>query len=196
MAKLKKRPVFQRNKITESVQARHLFADMGTHAMGSIPPIHPVASPENAKSIAPPVAFWCGLKVPESLDISEEIPHVNNAEYVRWIDRTAELATDAVGLTREMLLAAQRMWFVARHEIDYRGESFVGDNLLIATWISGFTRTTAVRRTVVHRPADEKRILDASTRWAYVNLETRKPTRMEQDILDRFPVVAPEDTAK
>jgi acyl-CoA thioester hydrolase len=88
------------------------------------------------------------------------------------------------------------MWFVARHEIDYRGESFVGDDLLIATWISGFTRTTAVRRTVVLRPADEKRILDASTRWAYVNLETRKPTRMEQDILDRFPVVTPEDTGK
>ena len=178
------------------VQTRHLSADMGTHAMSSPPSIHPVASPENAKSIAPSVAFWCGLKVPESLDISEEIPHVNNAEYVRWIDRTAELATDAVGLTREMLLAAQRMWFVARHEIDYRGESFVGDDLLIATWISGFTRTTAVRHTVVYHPADEKRILDASTRWAYVNLETRKPTRMEQDILDRFPVVTPEDTAK
>ena len=164
--------------------------------MSSVPPIHPVASPENAKSIAPAVAFWCGLKVPESLGISEEIPHVNNAEYVRWIDRAAELATDAVGLTREMLLAAQRMWFVARHEIDYRGECFVGDDLLIATWISSLTRTTALRRTVVYHPADEKRILDASTRWAYVNLETRKPTRMEQDVLDRFPVVTPEDTVK
>ena len=193
MAKLKRRPVFPKTKV---VQARHLLADMGTHAMSSTPPIHPIASPENTESIAPSVAFWCKLKVPESLNISEEIPHVNNAEYVRWIDRTAELATDAAGLTREMLLAAQRMWFVARHEIDYRGESFVGDDLLIATWISGFTRTTAVRRTVVHRPADEKRILDASTRWAYVNLETRKPTRMEQDILDRFPVVTPENTAK
>ncbi len=193
MAKLKRRPVFPKTKV---VQTRHLLADMGTHAMSSTPPIHPIASPENTESIAPSVAFWCKLKVPESLNISEEIPHVNNAEYVRWIDRTAELATDAVGLTREMLLAAQRMWFVARHEIDYRGESFVGDDLLIATWISGFTRTTAVRRTVVHRPADEKRILDASTRWAYVNLETRKPARMEQDMLDRFPVVTPEDTAK
>ena len=164
--------------------------------MSSPPPIHHIASPENAEALAPSIAFWCELKVPGKATTSEEIPHVNNAEYVRWIDRTAELATDVAGLTREILLAAQRMWFVARHEIDYRGESFVGDDLLIATWISGFTRTNAVRRTVVHRPADEKRILDASTRWAYVNLETRKPTRMEQDILDRFPVVTPEDTAK
>ena len=164
--------------------------------MSATPPIHPIVSPENADTIAPSAAFWCELKVPESLDVSEEIPHVNNAEYVRWIDRTAELATDAVGLTREMLLAARRMWFVARHEIDYRGESFVGDDLLIATWITGFTRITAVRRTVVHRSADEKKILDASTRWAYVNLETRRPARMEQDVMDRFPVIVPQDMAK
>ena len=174
------------------VQARHLLADMGTDTMSFTPPIQPIVSPENMKSIAPSAAFWCELKVPDSLDVSEEIPHVNNSEYVRWINRTAELATDAVGLTREMLLAARHMWFVARHEIDYRGESFVGDDLLIATWITGFTRTTAVRRTVVHRPADEKKILDASTRWAYVNLETRKPARMKQDVINRFPVVTPE----
>ena len=89
--------------------------------MSSMPPIQPIISPENRKSIAPSAAFWCELKVPDSLDVSEEIPHVNNSEYVRWINKTAELATDAVGLTRAMLLAARRMWFVAQHEIDYRG---------------------------------------------------------------------------
>jgi len=159
-------------------------------------PIHPIDTPENAEAIAPPIAFWCSLTVPEYSSTSEDIPHVNNAEYVRWIDRAAELATDAVGLTREMLLVSKRMWFVARHEIDYRAESFEGDELIIATWISNHSKITALRRTVVHRPADNKTILDASTRWAYVNLETRKPTRMEQDVMDRFPVAAAADTAK
>ena len=165
-------------------------------AMSSPPPIHHIASPENAEALAPSIAFWCELKVPGKATTSEEIPHVNNAEYVRWIDRTAELATDAAGLTREILLASQRMWFVARHEINYRGESFVGDNLLIATWISDYSRITAVRQTVVYRPADGKRILDAPTRWAYVNLETRRPVRMEQDVIDRFPVASPEDAVR
>ena len=164
--------------------------------MSAAPPIHPIDAPQNAEAIAPSIAFWCGLTVPNHSSTSEEIPHVNNAEYVRWIDRTTELATDAVGLTREMLLASKRMWFVARHEIDYRGESFVGDELHIATWISDYSRITAMRRTVIHRPADGKTILDASTRWAYVNLETRKPTRMEQDVIDLFPVAAPEDKAR
>ena len=159
------------------------------------PPIHPIDAPKISQSIAPSIAFWCALTVPEHPSTREEIPHVNNAEYVRWIDRTAELATDAVGLTREMLLASKRMWFVARHEIDYRAESFEGDELIIATWISDHSKITALRRTVIHRPADNKTILDASTRWAYVNLETRKPTRMEQDVMDRFPVAAPKDSS-
>ena len=160
------------------------------------PPIHPIDTPENAEAIAPSIAFWCALTVPEHPSTREEIPHVNNAEYVRWIDRTTELATDAAGLTREILLASKRMWFVARHEIDYRAESFEGDQLIIATWISDHSKITALRRTVVHRPADNKTILDASTRWVYVNLETRKPTRMKQDVMDRFPVVTTEDAAK
>ena len=160
--------------------------------MSSPPPIHPIASPESTDPLAPSIAFWCELKVPDNATRSEEIPHVNNAEYVRWIDRAAELATDAAGLTREILLASQRMWFVARHEIDYRGESFVGDDLLIATWISDYSRITATRQTMIYRPADGKRILDATTRWAYVNLETRKPARIEQDVLERFPVASPE----
>tara|TARA_B100001029_G_C14922565_1_gene372840 strand:- start:70 stop:558 length:489 start_codon:yes stop_codon:yes gene_type:complete len=161
--------------------------------MSVTPPIHPIDTPLNAEKIAPSIAFWCGLTVPDLSSTNEEIPHVNNAEYVRWIDRTAELATDAVGLTREMLLNAKRMWFVARHEIDYRAESFEGDELVIATWISDYSRIRATRRTLIHRPADEKIILDASTSWAYVNLETRKLARMEQDVMDRFPVADPED---
>ena len=164
--------------------------------MSVTPPIHPIDTPLNAEKIAPSIAFWCGLTVPDLSSTSEEIPHVNNAEYVRWIDRTAELATDAVGLTREMLLNAKRMWFVARHEIDYRAESFEGDELVIATWISDYSRIRATRRTLIHRPADEKIILDASTSWAYVNLETRKLARMEQDVMDRFPVADPEDNSK
>lgn len=164
--------------------------------MSATPPIHPIDAPLNAEKIAPSIAFWCGLSVPDLSSTSEEIPHVNNAEYVRWIDRTAELATDAVGLTREMLLEAKRMWFVARHEIDYRAESFKGDELVIATWISDYSRIRATRRTLIHRPADEKIILDASTSWAYVNLETRKLARMEQDVMDRFPVAETEDNSK
>ena len=55
--------------------------------MSSVPPIHQVASPENAKSIAPSVAFWCGLKVPEGLLSG------HHAEIEKWRSEQAEERT-------------------------------------------------------------------------------------------------------
>ena len=58
-----------------------------------------------------PQAFTATIRVGDD-GISRGVPHVNNAEYVRWIDRIAELATDAAGFTRSQMLASDRMWFV------------------------------------------------------------------------------------
>ena len=124
--------------------------------------------------------------------ISRAVPHVNNTEYVRWIDRLAEMATDDAGFTRESLLADQRMWFVARHEIDYRGEAFMEDRLLAATWIKSWTRTTAHRATAVIDASSHRVICVATTRWAYVDLENRRPARIPAHVREVFPGV-PQD---
>ena len=87
------------------------------------------------------------------------------------------------------------MWFVARHEIDYRGEAFAGDRILAATWIVDATRTTVRRATLVFRPADDRVICEATTRWALVNLETRRPLRIPQAIRDAFGTAAEADPA-
>lgn len=148
----------------------------------------PVAAPPNALDLAPPTAFWCGLIV-DSSAVSRSVPHVNNAEYVKWVDRVAELAVDSHGFTREKLLEEKRMWFVVRHELDYRAECFSGEELLIATWVQDFSRTTSLRNTLIYRPSDEQPILEASTRWAFIDLESRRPTRIPTEVLKLFPSV-------
>ena len=82
--------------------------------------------PPPGSSIAHPRPFGLRL-VPSADGVSREVAHINNVEYVRWIDRAAELHADSLGHTRELLLASGRMWFVARHEVDYRAEVFPGD---------------------------------------------------------------------
>ncbi len=131
------------------------------------------------------IAFWAEMTVPAE-GVSDGVPHVNNVEYVRWVDRLAEMATDAAGFTRARHLEEGTMWFVARHEIDYRGEAFAGDGILAATWIVDGTRTTVRRATLVVRPADGRIICEAMTRWALVNLETRRPVRIPAAIRDAF----------
>jgi len=72
------------------------------------------------------------------------------------------------------MLASGRMWFVARHELDYRAECFAGDVLHAATWIERVDGARAWRRTAIWR-APEQPVLTALTAWALVDLATRRP---------------------
>ena len=140
------------------------------------------------------IAFWAEMTVPAE-GVSDGVPHVNNVEYVRWVDRLAEMAADAAGFTRARHLREGTMWFVARHEIDYRGEAFAGDEILAATWIIDGTRTTVRRATFVVRPVDGRVLCSATTRWALVNLETRKPMRIPAAIREAFKTAAEAEPA-
>lgn len=137
----------------------------------------------------PQAAFTARIAV-GSDGTSRGVPHVNNAEYVRWIDRLAELATDQAGFTRATMLESNRMWFVARHEIDYRGEAFDGDELHAATWLDSWTRTSVTRLTAIVEAGKPRAICLATTRWAYVDLESRRPTRIPREMRDAFPAAS------
>lgn len=151
--------------------------------MNPPPPLAAVPPPTGCSiNDIPAMAFWCSMRVPNT-GVSPEVPHVNNAEYVRWVDRAAELAVDSVGHTRQAMLAMNRMWFVVRHELDYRAECFVNDNVFVATWVHSNTRTTSLRETRIMRAQDWKPILTATTRWAYINLESRRPAKIPLELL-------------
>jgi acyl-CoA thioester hydrolase len=128
----------------------------------------------DAVGVAAPGAFACAHRVGED-EVSALVPHANNIVILGWIDRIAELHGAHAGAARETVARDGRMWFVARHEIDYLGESFVGDALVIATWIEKLGRTSLTRATVIARADDGRPLVRASSRWAFVDLATRKP---------------------
>jgi acyl-CoA thioesterase FadM len=132
------------------------------------------ASPRAALDAVPPGAFVVPHTVLES-ETSALVPHANNVAILGWIDLVASLHGAACGAAREDLGAAGRMWFVARHEIDYLAESFVGDALLFATWTPKVGRTSLVRETRIVRAADRATVVRATSRWAHVDLATRRP---------------------
>jgi acyl-CoA thioester hydrolase len=132
-----------------------------------------------------PRPFLLDLTV-ERAHLGDVIEHVSNIEYVRWLDRAAELHSDALGYTRQWLLERGQMWFVARHEIDYRAECCLGDELVVATWVRDFKRIKSWREFAIMRPSDETIVCRASTLWVLVNLETRKPVQITREIIERF----------
>lgn len=148
--------------------------------LGDLQPHDGAVHPE-MWGIEHPRPFVVRLKA-SSDNVSRSVPHISNIEFVRWLDRAAELHADSVGQTRAKLLEAGMMWFVARHEIDYRAEAWPGDELLVATWVIDFQRVRSWRGFRIVRPADETIVCEAKTLWVLVDLATRKPKRIDHAV--------------
>ena len=135
------------------------------------------------------------FEVPVGTDnLSSTIPHVDNVTYIRWIDRIAEMAGDALGHSRKALAEQDRMWVVAKHEIDYLAETFAGDAVRAATWIHDARKTGCRRDTLLWRDAESGLdvIARARTTWAWIDLTRRRPCRMPQDVIDRLDALHPD----
>lgn len=132
-----------------------------------------------------PAPFLCDLHITRE-HLGTVIEHVSNIEYVRWLDRAAELHADSLGYTRQFMLSNQIMWFVARHEIDYLAECWLDDGLVIATWVRDFHKVKSWRDYLIVRPADKHIICKASTLWVLVDLATRRPRRIDREMIERF----------
>jgi acyl-CoA thioester hydrolase len=138
-----------------------------------------------AYGVPHPRPFLLDLTVADH-ELSSVIDHVSNVEYVRWLDRAAELHADSLGDSRRRLLEQGLMWFVARHEIDYLAEAHLGDELLVATWVRDMRRIRSWRDTIIIRPDDETIVCRAATLWVLVNLATRRPVRIGAETARRF----------
>jgi acyl-CoA thioester hydrolase len=118
-------------------------------------------------------------------ETSALVPHANNVVILGWIDAMASLHGAQAGAARDTLAADDRMWFVARHEIDYLGEAFAGDRLILATWVEKLGRTSLIRATRILRD-DGTLLTRATSRWALVDLATRRPTAIPDDVRSRL----------
>ena len=130
-----------------------------------------------------PRPTWLEMR-PGNRGLSTIINHLSNIEIVRWIDRAAELSLEAAGWSYEKLHESNSMFFVARHEIDYRTEALPDEIFHIGTWVRDIKRVKSWRDTVIWtmREDSPEVVCTASTLWVHVDLTTRKPTRIGDDM--------------
>ena len=164
---------------SQLVKTMPMHPDSGTP---ELPPDVQPLPPSRHPPLTHPNPFFAVVR-PAAHESSQVVDHVSNVHYLRWLDRAAELHMDAQGWTRDALLASGHMWFVARHEIDYRAEVHVGDILHLGTWVRDIRRAKSWCDTVLWRwnsnPDDEPSIVcSASTLWVLVDLESRRPCRV------------------
>ncbi|WP_251977011.1 acyl-CoA thioesterase [Salinicola avicenniae] len=113
--------------------------------------------------------------------------HVNNAEYLRWIERASWSHSRALGLTLDDYRALNRGMVVHRHELDYLAPAFEGDRLALATWIVACDgRLTLHRRFQLVQVETSRTLLRAHTRFACIDLASSRPKRMPPRFVDVY----------
>lgn len=109
----------------------------------------------------------------------DDYGHVNNIEYLRWIEAVSWRHSAGLGLDMARYREFDRGMAVHRHELDYLAPAFLGERLELATWIVACDgRLTLTRRFQLLRPADGRTLLRARTRFACIELSSGRARRM------------------
>jgi acyl-CoA thioester hydrolase len=117
---------------------------------------------------------------PEDID---ELNHVNNVVYVRYVQDVASAHWDKIapeGFKQKLA------WVVLRHEIDYKAAAVLGDELIAETWVSTCEGFRSDRHVEIYNAATKKLLIKAKTTWVMVDAETMRPKKIENEIAQLF----------
>ena len=124
----------------------------------------------------------------EPADI-DEMGHVNNVTYLRWVQDVAVAHWKAIATAADQ---TRLWWVVVRHEIDYKHPAFLGDEIIARTWVGVASRIRFERHTELLRSSDRCLLARARTLWCPIDAATGKPTSVGPDVRARFSVVEEE----
>ena len=113
----------------------------------------------------------------------DELGHVNNTVYLRWVQDIATAHWRALASEESQAAVA---WVVVRHEIDYKAPALPGDEVLLRTWVGKATRITFERHTQILHGARKQLLAQARTLWCPISTTTGKPHRVGEELRRQF----------
>ena len=117
---------------------------------------------------------------PEDID---ELGHVNNAVWVRWIQDVAVSHWAAVAPPEHR---DAYVWVVTRHEIDYRGNVNAGETVTGETWVPDPPKGARFDRHMRFTGADGRVKVEAVSTWAMIDRATGRLVRVRPEIAAPF----------
>ena len=113
----------------------------------------------------------------------DELGHVNNAVWVRWIQEVAVAHWRALASEADQ---ARYVWVVTRHEIDYRGNLVAGEAVTAETWVAEPPHGARFDRLMRFTGADGRVKVEARTTWALLDAETGRLLRVPAALAELF----------
>lgn len=113
----------------------------------------------------------------------DELGHVNNAVWVRWIQDVATAHWNAVARPEDI---AAYVWVVVRHEIDYLGNVGAGEAVTARTWISDPPKGARFDRNMEFSNAAGKIVVRSKTTWALIDRVSGRIARVPAELAAPF----------
>lgn len=113
----------------------------------------------------------------------DELGHVNNAVWVKWIQDLAVAHWYAVASEAD---EAAYLWVITRHEIDYRGNVTLGETVTGETWVPGPPKGARFDRHVRFTGADGRVKVEAVTTWALLDRASGRLMRVPDRLAAQF----------
>jgi acyl-CoA thioester hydrolase len=112
--------------------------------------------------------------------------HVNNANYLRYMEQAAIEASAAVGYDEARYIALGTMWLIHETDIEYLRPLRAGDEIEVKTWVADFRRVRSQRRYEIRRVGEDTPVARASTDWVYIDRATQRPVSVPQEVIAAY----------
>ena len=123
------------------------------------------------------------LSIIPTIEEIDELGHVNNAVWVRWIQEVATAHWNAVAAPEHI---ARWIWVVVRHEIDYPGNVGAGETVTARTWISSPPRGARFDRNIAFSNIAGKIVVRSKTTWALIDRASGRIARVPNEVAAPF----------
>lgn len=130
-----------------------------------------------------PQIYRYELVVPQEAE--DQNGHVNNVEYLRWMQDAAMRHSETTGCT-QATNEAGATWVVRTHKIEYLKPAFAGDRIVVVTWVSDFRRVQSLRKYRIIRPADKALLAEGETNWVFVDAQKGSLRSIPKDVKAKF----------
>ena len=102
----------------------------------------------------------------------DDLDHVNNVQYLHWAQ---EIAKSHWSYLIKNINEKFGVWVVRHHDDTYKLGAYLGDKILISTYIKTVKGPISERIVEFHNSKEEKLLVKVISKWCYLNdTKTRK----------------------
>ena len=107
--------------------------------------------------------------------------HVNNVQYVHWVE---EIAAEHWDFVKHKTEFPNDVWMLLDHHIQYKKQVYLGDIIKIKTYPKPPEGIRQPRKVEFY--CNNQLVVDSSTLWVFVDKETGRVKRLSQNWLDQL----------